>query len=147
MKKKILKIASIAFTVCAILTGCETPVEKVEKASINFTEADKELKEAQKEYVYDIENYRKETDDKITANEKSMAEFEVRIANEKKEAKADYNKKIVALQQKNIDMKKRMNDYKADGKENWELFKADFTKGMNEIGESLKDLTTKHSKK
>ena len=40
-----------------------------------------------------------------------------------------------------------MDDYKADGKEKWELFKADFTKGMNDIGESLRDLTSKHSKK
>jgi len=37
-----------------------------------------------------------------------------------------------------------MDDYKADGKENWKLFKADFNKGMDDIGQSLKDLTTKH---
>jgi hypothetical protein len=147
MKNKILKTATLAFMVCALLTGCETSAEKVAKAEINLSQANKDLDEAQKEYVADIESYRKETDEKITMNEKSMAEFEARIANEKKEARDDYNKKITTLQQKNIDIKKRMDDYKADGKENWELFKADFTKGMDEIGESLRDLTSGHSKK
>jgi len=147
MKNKILKTAALTFIVGAILTGCETSAEKVEKAQINLSQANKDLDEAQEEYVTDIESYRKETDEKIAANEKSMAEFETRVANEKKEAKADYNKKIMALQQKNIDMKKRMDDYKADGKEKWELFKADFTKGMDEMGESLRDLTSEHSKK
>jgi hypothetical protein len=147
MKNKILKTAALTFIVGAILTGCETSAEKVEKAQINLSQANKDLDEAQEEYVTDIESYRKETDEKIAANEKSMAEFEVRVANEKKEAKADYNKKIIVLQQKNNDMKKRMDDYKADGKEKWELFKADFTKGMDEMGESLRDLTSEHSKK
>jgi hypothetical protein len=147
MKNKILKIASLAFTVGAILSGCETSAEKVAKAEINLNQANKDLDEAQEEYVADIENYRKETDEKIIANQKSMAEFETRVSNEKKEDRNDYNKKIIALQQENTDMKKRMDDYKADGKEKWELFKADFTKGMNDIGESLRDLTAEHSKK
>jgi len=147
MKNKIFKTAVLIFIVGAILTSCETSAEKVAKAEINLNQANKDLDEAQEEYVADIESYRKETDEKITTNEKSIAEFEARIANEKKEAKDDYNKKITTLQQKDIDMKKRMDDYKADGKENWELFKADFTKGMDEIGESLRDLTSKHSKK
>ena len=61
MKTKILKIASVVFTVSTILTGCNTPAEKVEKAEINVSEANKELSTAQEEYVADIENYRKET--------------------------------------------------------------------------------------
>src|ERR1700688_3983363 len=117
MERKKFKIAMLVFAIGAVLTGCETPAQKVERAETNVTEANRELKEAQDEYVLDIENYRKETDTKILANEKSMAEFEARIANEKKEARADYDKKIIALQQKNTDMKKKMDDYKADGKD------------------------------
>ncbi|HXU26479.1 MAG TPA: hypothetical protein VN698_04545 [Bacteroidia bacterium] len=146
MNKKILKTAGLAFIVGAILTGCETSAEKVAKAEINLNQANKDLNEAQEEYVADIENYRKETDEKIAKNEKSMAEFEARIANEKKEAKDDYNKKIIALQQKNTDLKKRMDDYKADGKDKWELFKTGFTRDMNEIKESLRDLTAQQDK-
>jgi hypothetical protein len=147
MRKQIFKTAILTIMVGAILTGCETPAEKVEKAAINVNEANKELDQAQADYASDIESFRKLSDDKIAANEKSMAEFEARIANEKKEAKVDYDKKIMELQQKNIDMKKRIDDYKADGKDKWELFKAGFTKDMDKIKESLKDLTAENAKK
>src|ERR1039457_6678306 len=147
MKKSILKLATITFTVGAMLTSCNTPSEKVEKAEANVTEAKKDLNEAQEEYLTDIENCRKATDEKIAANDQSIVEFKTILANEKKEAKADYKKKLAELEQKNTDMKKKMDDYKADGKENWELFKADFNKGMDEIGQSLKDLTITHTTK
>ncbi len=145
MKKTIYRrVAAITFAMGMVLTNCSTPTEKVEKAEANVAEANKDLDKAQEEYLTDIDNCRKATDEKIAANNQSIADFKTRIANEKKEAKADYNAKIAALEQKNSDMKKKMDDYKADGKENWELFKADFNKGMDDIGQSLKDLTTKH---
>ncbi|HEX7413437.1 MAG TPA: hypothetical protein VF411_05270 [Bacteroidia bacterium] len=145
MKKSILKLAAITFILGAILTSCNTPAEKVEKAEANVTEAKKDLNEAQEEYLTDIENCRRATDEKIAANDQSISEFKTRIANEKKEAKADYKKKLAQLEQKNKNMKKKIDDYRADGKENWALFKADFNKGMDEIGQSLKDLTANHT--
>jgi hypothetical protein len=141
MKKIILKIAAITYTVSAILTSCNTPDEKVKNAEVKVTEANKNLNNAQEEYAADVEKFRKNTDSKIAANEKSMAEFEERIATEKKAAKADYKKKIAELEQKNTDMKKRMDDYKADGKEKWESFKREFNENMDELGQALKDLT------
>ena len=84
MKKSILKIAAFTFTVSVILSGCNTPTEKVEKAQANVTEANADFTNAQTDYTTDVEKYRKETDAKIEANEKSMAEFDARIANEKK---------------------------------------------------------------
>ncbi len=144
MKKTIYRVAAVTFAMGMILTNCSTPTEKVEKAEANVAEANKDLDKAQDEYLTDIDNCRKASDEKIAANNQSIADFKTRIANEKKDAKADYNTKIADLEQKNSDMKKKMDDYKADGKENWELFKADFNKGMDDIGQSLKDLTTKH---
>lgn len=38
------------------------------------------------------------------------------MENEKMEAKADYNNKIMELEQKNSDMKKKLDDYKTEGK-------------------------------
>jgi len=147
MKPFVLKTVSAFFTSILILTACNTPSEKVEKAQEEVNEANKDLNQAQEEYVTDIENYRKIEDEKIDANNKSIAEFKARIENDKTEASDKYEKRIAELEQKNSDMKKKMDDYKADGKEKWELFKADFNKGMEDIGQSIKDLTSKHSKK
>ncbi len=146
MKKSILLFTASTLLTGAILTSCSTPAEKVENAETNVTEANEELDQANDEYLADITSYRTMTDDKIAANEKSIAEFEARIANEKKEAKADYQKKIDELNQKNTDMKKKMDDYTADGKENWENFKTEFSHDMDELGTAFKDLTVKNTK-
>ncbi len=146
MKKRISRIAALAFTVCAILTGCETPAEKVEKASINVIEANQKLNEAETNYAADVEAFRKESEDKIIANEKSMVELQAKLANEKTETKTEYDDKIIALQQKNVDLKKRMDDYKPDGEEKWEIFKVDFNKDVDEIKESLNSLSAQCAK-
>lgn len=80
------------------------------------------------------------------ANNKSIAEFNARTSNEKKELQAEYQKKIAELEQKNSDMKKRMDEYKADSKEQWDAFKAEFNRDMDELGIALKDLTVKNNK-
>ncbi len=40
----------------------------------------------------------------------------------------------------------KMNDYKANGKENWEIFKKEFNHDMDELGKAFKDLTVKNVK-
>lgn len=130
----------------AALTNCNTPAQNVEKAEANVAEANKDLEKASQEYLADIEIYRLETADRIAANEKSIAEFNSRIENKKKDATADYKAKVAELNRKNTDMKKRMNDYKADGKDQWESFKAEFNHDMEELGKSFNDLTVKNVK-
>lgn len=146
MKKIILGLVASTFIAGVIFTSCNTPAEKVENAQENVTEANTDLDTANAQYLADIENYKKETADKITANDQSIAEFKARIQEEKKEAKADYKKKIAELEQKNTDMKKKMDDYKVEGKEKWETFKAEFTHDMDELGKAFKDLTVKNVK-
>jgi hypothetical protein len=94
----------------------------------------------------EIKDYRKVTADNIAANEQIIADFKVRIENEKKEAKADYLTKINALEVKNSDMRMRMDNYKEDGKDNWETFKTEFSHDMDELGKAFKDLTVKNVK-
>jgi hypothetical protein len=146
MKKEILTLAIFASLTSGILTSCKSSAEKVEDAEKNVTEANNDLNQANEEYITDIENYRIETAGKISANNQSIADFNTRIANEKKEAKEDYKKRIAELEQKNTDMKKKMDDYKATGKENWENFKAEFSHDMEELGKGFSDLTKNNVK-
>ena len=141
MKKTILILTAFTFITGTILTGCDTPAQKVENAQNDVTEANKNLDKANEEYLGDIDNYRKETDGKIAANDKSIAEFKSRIESKKQDAREEYKQKVAKLEQKNSDMKKKMDDYKAEGKDKWEAFKVEFSHGMDELGKSFKDLT------
>lgn len=148
MKKSILTLAAAVLIAGAIVTSCNTPAQKVENAKDNVTEAqevlDKANQEYLQEYLADIESYRKEAAEKIAANDRSIAEFNARIENEKKEAQANYRKRIADLEQKNSDMKKKMDDYKAEGKEKWDKFKEEFSRDMEEVGKAFKDFAVKN---
>ena len=143
MKKSILVLATFTLMAGAIMTSCNMPAQKVENAQDKVTEANQDLDEANQEYLADIENYRKETAEKISANNTSIAAFKASIENEKMEAKADYNNKIMELEQKNSDMKKKLDDYKTEGKEKWEIFKTEFSHDMDELGKAFSDFTVK----
>jgi uncharacterized protein YPO0396 len=146
MKKSILKLTAILFTASLLVTSCNTPAEKVEAAKEKVANATDELNNANQIYLSDVETYRIETRDKINANNESISNFNARIESEKKEVKADYKKKIAELEAKNGDMKKRMEEYRSDSKENWESFKSEFNHDMDELGKALKDLTVNNKK-
>lgn len=146
MKKSVLVLAVGTIFMGSLVTSCSSPAEKVENAQENVVDANQKLDEANEDYLVDVENYRRETAEKITANEKSLAEFKLRIASEKQEAREDYNKKLAELEQKNADMKKKMDDYKVDGRENWERFKVEYNHDMDGLGNAFRDVTVKNNK-
>ena len=146
MKKSITALAIVIFITATIVTGCSSPAEKVGNAETHVAEANKDLDKANEEYLAEVESYKKETAEKIAANELIISDFNARVANEKKDAKVEYKQKIAELEFKNSDMKKKLDDYKQDGKENWEKFKTEFNSDMNELGKAFKDFTVKNVK-
>ncbi len=104
------------------------------------------MDKANQEYQADIDKYRKETAEQITANEENIKELKADRAQVENDKKDDYDKQIAELEQKDNNMKKKMDDYKPEGKEKWKLFKSDFNKGMNDLGKSIKDLTASNKK-
>jgi len=153
MKKTFLILAVTAFTAGTLFISCQSSAKKVEDAQNKVleaqSEADKaqsELNETRQDSINDYLAFKKESQDKINAQDKSIAEFKARIANEKMENKAVYEKKIAKLEQKNSDMKKKLDDYKGEGKDQWIAFKAEFNHDMDEIGKAFSDLTVKNTK-
>jgi hypothetical protein len=153
IKKTISTLAIATLLASTVLTSCNSSSEKVEDAKTDvadaktdMADANKDLAVAKEEYLADVEKYRYETAERIAANDRSIAEFKIRVNSEKKAARADYEKKIAELEQKNSDMKSRMDGYNADGKEKWEAFKTEFSHDMDELGKAFNDLTVKNVK-
>ena len=80
---------------------------------------------------------------KINANEKKIEEFKVKIKTAGKDVKAKYDKEVVVLEQKNVDLKKKISDFKYESKDKWEEFKQGFNRDMDIVGKALKDLFAK----
>jgi outer membrane protein TolC len=140
MKNKILNVVVSTLAMGAVILSCSSPAEKVKTAEEAVTKADSNLVKAQEAYRADVVEYKELTDERINANYQSIAEFKARVSSQKKEAKAEYEKKIADLENKNSDMKRNIDNYKEDGKENWELFKIRFNKDMEELGKSFESM-------
>lgn len=65
------------------------------------------------------------------------------IKTAKGKSKAKYEKEVIALEQKNVELRKRLSEYKYEGKDSWETFKKDFNDGLDYIGNTLNDIFTK----
>ena len=91
-----------------------------------------------------MENFKKSTANKIAANEKSLQEFNARIADQKSEVKVEYEKQISVLNSKNSDLKKKLEDFKIDNINNWKVFKKEFVGDMETLGKAFKDFTIKN---
>ncbi len=141
-------LAIIIFIAASTFSACDSPAQKVATASDNVTQAKVNLKQAQEDYKLEIANFKKESNEKITANEKAIANFKTQMVSAKNDVKASYKKLIESLEQKNSDMKKRMNnyEYQEDNNDKWQSFKREFNHDMEELGKAFKDLTVNNKK-
>jgi dynactin complex subunit len=138
--KNLKKVITISFMIISVmLIGCFENSEK-SKQEIRDNIEENEA------YKLELDEYRFRIAEQITTNENSIIAFRSRIASQKKEARADYEKKINDLNNKNTDLKMRLDAFNADNKESWELFKVEFGRDMDELGNALRDFTINSQK-
>ncbi|HHT02809.1 MAG TPA: hypothetical protein GX005_00630 [Bacteroidales bacterium] len=76
-------------------------------------------------------------------NKKTIADFKLKIANERTEVKAKNEKKLAELEAKNNEMEKTLSDYKEEGENKWIEFKIEFNRDLDEIGKAFSNLSNK----
>ena len=151
MRKPILAITVISFMVVLLMsTGCNSSSKKIENAKENVQNANENVVDANQELNQalndSIRDFRKTAEDQIIANEKILALYKARIAKENKKNKADYEKEWAKLVAQNKELKTRLADYKQESKDNWEEFKTEYNRDMDELGKAFKNLTVKNVK-
>jgi hypothetical protein len=144
MNKIVLILSASLMLTGAVVTGCSSPASEVENAQDKVAEANNNLDKANEEYVKDIENYKKQGADKIAANEKTLADLNAKVENETAKGKAERKKKIADLELRNSEMKKKLADYKPDGQQKWDAFKAECNHDLDGLGKAFEDLTVKN---
>lgn len=140
------KLTTIVLTSIIVFMGCDSPEKKVTTAKENVIESKENLAQAEEDYKTELANYKKESNEKHIANERAIADFKKQVTTAKKELKESYEKQLVEMEQKNLEIKQRMDTYQDDGKEKWKSFKREYDHDMDELGKSLKDLTIENKK-
>lgn len=150
MKKTILSLAIISLFVGGILTSCNSSADKVDNAEQKVENAQEILEDANFELNQakrdSIQQWKEETLLKINDNDKSILELKSKISGLKKDAKLKYEENIALIEQKNADLKKKFDDFKDDGQDDWQDFKIEFNRDMDELKEALKNLSVNNIK-
>lgn len=144
MKTRITSLAAALLLSGFCLTSCESKQEDarddLKDAQENVVDAQNDLNRANAEYEAEIENYRATMYERIDANDRTIEELRAEMRGQKREVKKEYREAIDELQERNRKMKARMGEYKADGKDKWEAFKAEFNHDMEELGNSIRNI-------
>ena len=146
MKNTIFALVIIIMTV-TMLTNCQLTNNKIEAqkkaqdAKAAEAIASQELILAFKD---SIQQLRKEAEIKANIYQNRLANYKAVIAYNKKETKSINEKKEADLEQRDMDMENRLYNYKDtdEGKDNWELFRYEFSREMDELGKSLKEFNS-----
>lgn len=146
MNKSILILTLTGFMLGSVLTSChqsssniiDNKKDKLLKEQEDVVEAKQDLNQALKDSV---RQFKLDAQNLISENNRKLDEFKAKVANGKKATREKYTAKISDLERRNKELQKRLDEFNDENGEKWASFKREFDHDMDEIGNSLKDIT------
>lgn len=117
----------------AIFLGCDNPRKNVKNVHEGTIKESEVICHANQLYLADIENSKKEAAIAFDSNSEKIAAYKLKIDTKKGKCKYDYRQSILKLELQNSYMKMKLEAYEPEGKERWEIFKADFACQLVEL--------------
>jgi predicted nucleic acid-binding Zn-ribbon protein len=140
MKHKYFILAVILLITGSVFIGCNN---NRENAKNDVEKANQDMIDAQVLFEKEWQEFKSDAELKINANQEKIDDFKVSMKTTSTKFKAKYENEVLTLEQKNIELKKKLNEFKYERKENWEEFKKAFTSDMDVVGNALNDIFTK----
>lgn len=154
MKKLIIILAFTTFVIVTTVMGCKQNTEKEQTAQNNVdstivaeSKAEENLEEAKRTATAEEwQKFKDSTNAKIEENKGKIAELKLKIKKTGKDIDKAYQKSIDTIEQKNKNLKAKLDSYKNDINSDWKSFKREFNHDMDKLGHSLKDFTVNNKK-
>lgn len=150
MKKNLYLYASLI--ALAFSAGCKSPNEQAEDAQDDLMEATEDQARAEAEYdaakasdTSDYARLKAGTKKVIADNEKRIAEFKVKLANETAENRKKLQVRIDTLEARNQRLNRQIDSYTEEGKSKWEAFKSRVAKSVNDIDRDIDEYKREHN--
>jgi len=140
MKNKYFILSVILLIAGSVFTGCDN---NRENAKDDVEKANQDMIDAQVQFEKEWQQFKSDAELKIDANQNKIDDFKVAMKTTSTKFRAKYENEVLTLEQKNIELKKKLNEYKNERKENWEEFKKEFNNDMDSVGNALKDIFEK----
>lgn len=153
MKKTIYTLAAITVMTATLLLGCNSSTKKQEDAIDDVADARENMEDAKEELMMakkesnaeEWEKIKNETNTRIAENKIRIAQLKVLMIKSGSSIDTLYAKKIEELELKNKNIKIKVDSYKNDTSDDWELFKREYNHDMKEVNRAIKEIT--HYKK
>lgn len=140
MKYSIGILTTVTLFAAFVLSGCDSPSNKMEKAETSVIEANRDLEIATSEVEAELRIYRAEIDDQIIEHKRTISEIKQKIENESdSEVRDRLETKLEEYEATHGELKREMDNYKVSGREDWDDFKDSFSNRMDHLGNALKD--------
>jgi len=78
------------------------------------------VEDAKADYLAEWQNFKTESEEQIKANEDRIDAFKSKMEKADTKTKAKYNKAVAELEQRNRDLKRKLEEYKDEGESNGE---------------------------
>lgn len=140
MKNKYFMIAVILLIAGPVYTGCDNNRDSTQK---NVEQANQDMLDEQAKYEKEWQQFKSNAELKITANQNKIDELKAAMKTTSANFKDKYENIILTFEQKNIELKKKLNEYQYEGKDSWEEFKKGFNHQVDTVAVALNDIFTK----
>jgi hypothetical protein len=130
---KILKLALIGVILVACFKLFPQEDKKAEKAR-------KELSEAMADSAADFLKFKQVAETNISNNKKKIAVLKAKKSNADKEVNKKYTKKVLALEQNNNTLEKKIDECNTTKTNAWTSFKLGFNRDMKALGNALDNI-------
>lgn len=121
---------------------------ELENAQEDVVDAEAALQQSKLDSVSDYNTFKASIELKLVENQRQIDELKATIIDSKDSNKLMYSKQLVKLEEKNEELKTKLQDYDQQGtSEKWELFKVEFNKDMDDLGKSISNIAARNMKK
>lgn len=129
----------------SFLMACNYTGKKAKET--DSIQVDKAVNMSNDEFIADVDNFRIITNETLSMNDKSISIINIGFTKDSSGQMVDYKSRIELCEQKNDELKNRINDYSVNSQENWLWFKSEFNKDVKELDLELKGLLIESSNK
>jgi hypothetical protein len=138
----------VIFIVGTLMMSCKSSTKEEKDSQENVQVAKENIQDAKDSLAVskkvaneeEWKNLKKKTDSVINDNKAKIAVLKLKIEKTGVSIDANYQKKIDTLEQKNKDIKVKMDAYINDADSDWQSFKLEFKHDMDGLGQAFKDL-------
>lgn len=113
MKNKYFILAGSLLIAGLFFTGC---TDNRENDKNNVEQADQDMIDAQIQFEKEWQQFKSNAELKINANQQKIDDFKTAMKTTSTRFKAKYENEVLTFEQKNIELKKQLNDFKYERK-------------------------------